>query len=541
MATRSSSIPGEVAVVIPTLDVAALIARLVAEIPRHAAHQIIVADGGSTGGTVGKAKEAAAEVIEAGRGYGRACLRYVEVAQEAEIVVFMDGGGADDPAHNDDLVVSIRADTHDFVIGSRARGVGRARAGRDGLAPGGGRLRGRARYPAPIRNPLHRHVRLPGNPARRTPGARYARADRWLDVEKQMRAARGGGCASSRSPCRAAGETRAPRKVAGCLRGTLWAGTRNLATMARIAAEPAPPLLRAGEVPMSAILTHIPTNGSGGAPEALCLRQGASPILENKDHDAPSVFRPTNMLREARRQKGLAPGTLPAVCVLDPDGDIVRYLRRRGEVQRSTHWACYHTQLWEHGSGAERLGLVGCAVGGSFAVLVAEQLFASGCELLISIASAGQIAGVGPPPYAILIERALRDEGTSYHYLPPSTHVNADPILVDMADQAFANAGCRVRRGTTWTTDAPFRETSEAIEAHRRDGVLAVEMEAASLYAFAAATHRPVLCLAHVTNQLGCVEGDFEKGENEGACSALGLISAFSRVWIERQGSRAGR
>ena len=53
-------------------------------------------------------------------------------------------------------------------------------------------------------------------------------------------------------------------------------------------------------------------------------------------------------------------------------------------------------------------------------MLVAEELFASGCRLLLSVTSAGQIAPSAAPPYFVLIERALRDEGTSYHYLPPS-------------------------------------------------------------------------------------------------------------------------
>jgi uridine phosphorylase len=66
-------------------------------------------------------------------------------------------------------------------------------------------------------------------------------------------------------------------------------------------------------------------------------------------------------------------------------------------------------------------GIIGRVVGAPFAVLVAEELFASGCQLLISITSAGQILPLGRPPYVILIEKALRDEGTSYHYVPPRT------------------------------------------------------------------------------------------------------------------------
>ena len=81
-------------------------------------------------------------------------------------------------------------------------------------------------------------------------------------------------------------------------------------------------------------------------------------------------------------------------------------------------WACYHSTMDQFDQGGLEAGIVGCAVGASYAVLVAEQLFASGCRLLLSITSSGQVTTLGPPPYFILIERALRDEGTSYHYLP---------------------------------------------------------------------------------------------------------------------------
>ena len=141
----------------------------------------------------------------------------------------------------------------------------------------------------------------------------------------------------------------------------------------------------------------------------------SSPILEGKDFEAPSVFEPENLLREARRQKGLSNIGAPEVCVLDPDGDIVRALRKSGRARKATGWACYHTELDEFDLDGECVGIVGCAVGASFAVLVAEELFASGCRLLLSMTSAGQIVESGPLPYFILIDRARRDEGTSYH------------------------------------------------------------------------------------------------------------------------------
>jgi purine-nucleoside phosphorylase len=257
----------------------------------------------------------------------------------------------------------------------------------------------------------------------------------------------------------------------------------------------------------------------------------SSPLLARRDHSAPSVFRPENMLREARRQKGLSLAPVAPVCVLDPDGDIVDHVRQRYAAKPSAHWACYHTCMWEWTFDGIQYGIVGRAVGGSFSVMVAEQLFASGCQLLISVASAGQITDVAPPPYYILIERALRDEGTSYHYLPPSRYVDADRALVEFAAGSIACAGRRVHRGATWTTDAPFRETAEAIALRRDEGILTVEMEAAGLYAFAAARRVPVICLAHVSNQLGCIEGDFDKGDGNGAFDSIELVMALGLAW----------
>lgn len=111
-----------VAVVIPTLNEAESIGAVVAEIPRDVIARIIVADGGSTDGTADAARAAGAEVLAAGRGYGRACLEGARAASDCELIVFMDGDGADDPAMIHALVDPLRRGTQDFVIGSRTRG-----------------------------------------------------------------------------------------------------------------------------------------------------------------------------------------------------------------------------------------------------------------------------------------------------------------------------------------------------------------------------------------------------------------------------------
>ena len=260
----------------------------------------------------------------------------------------------------------------------------------------------------------------------------------------------------------------------------------------------------------------------------------APPILSDKDYDAASVFEPANLLREARRQKNVPDIVVPEICILDPDGDILRALRREGRTRSSPGWACYHTDLDEFDHGGVRFGIIGCAVGAAFAVLLAEELFVSGCRLLISMTSAGQILAEGPTPYFVVIDRALRDEGTSYHYLPPAEFAEADGALVATAMQTLRDVPYPTYRGATWTTDAPFRETSAAIEQARSRGILAVEMEAAALYAFAQARRKPVLCLAHVTNRMAVDGGDFEKGEAEGAYASLAVIAAIARAWREQ-------
>ena len=258
------------------------------------------------------------------------------------------------------------------------------------------------------------------------------------------------------------------------------------------------------------------------------------PILSNKHYAKPSVFTSENLLREARRQKSLPLQNVPPICILDPDGDIVRSLVEEHWAEKDPNWACYHTELHTFTDHGIRFGIIGCAVGASFAVLVAEELFASGCELLISVTSAGQIVEMREPPYFVLIEKALRDEGTSYHYLPPSEFSAIRPDLLSILDGAFSHLTVHIYHGSTWTTDAPFRETDAAIEHSRRLGIMGVEMEAAALYAFAEAIQKSVVCLAHVTNRMARIEGDFEKGVAAGSRDALYVIGLIVRAWIDK-------
>jgi uridine phosphorylase len=256
-----------------------------------------------------------------------------------------------------------------------------------------------------------------------------------------------------------------------------------------------------------------------------------SPLQEAKRYDEPSVFTPESLLREARRQKDLPERPVPDVCVLDPDGDIVRHLVATDRAEADETWPGYHTDLYRFDLNGEEVGIVGCAVGSSFAALVAEQLFAAGCAFLVSVTSSGQIVPKDNPPYFVLIERALRDEGTSHHYRPPSRYASLDTDLRDRVASACRTSSRPVYTGAAWTTDAPFRETEAAIERAQAEGVLAVEMEAAALYTFASERDCPVVCFAYVTNEMGQGESEFEKGAANGSTAALEVIDAAITAW----------
>lgn len=247
-------------------------------------------------------------------------------------------------------------------------------------------------------------------------------------------------------------------------------------------------------------------------------------LFNKQDYREDSVFKPENLLREARRQKSIRDCEIPRICLLDPDGDIVAYLKNRDIAAVNPCWAGYHSTMYEFELQEMTVGIIGHAVGASFAVLVAEQMFASGCELLISITSAGTVT---PPPNSerfILIEEALRDEGTSYHYLPPGERALLNRELLDRLQELQSDPELSMGIGKSWTTDAPYRETRSAIEQAERRRITAVEMEASALYAFARARKHPVICFAHLTNTMAREAGDFEKGLEGGSIASLDLL-----------------
>ena len=234
MSASRQAADDDIAVVIPTLDEEQSIGDVVRRIPRDLVSRVIVADGGSRDGTRTRAKDAGAHVIDAGHGYGRACLAAARAAEGADIVVFMDGDGADDPRAIAGLIEPIRAGSYDFVVGSRARG---------------------RRTPGSIAWHQLAAGRLAGLGMRLLYGVRYTdmcafraiRRDALLalgmhqptygwNIEMQMRAAQAGlRVLEIPVDCRRRSGGRS--KVAGSVTGTIRAGARIVATFCRLAIE----------------------------------------------------------------------------------------------------------------------------------------------------------------------------------------------------------------------------------------------------------------------------------------------------------------
>ncbi len=116
---------------------------------------------------------------------------------------------------------------------------------------------------------------------------------------------------------------------------------------------------------------------------------------------------------------------------------------------------------------------------------LAEELIALGVRRLVSLAWGGTLQPHLQPGAIVLCRAALRDEGTSHHYLPPGRVVAADRGLAERLRQALTQRGAAPLAGTTWTTAAPYRETAEEVRTLQAEGVLTVEMEAAALFAVA--------------------------------------------------------
>jgi uridine phosphorylase len=265
--------------------------------------------------------------------------------------------------------------------------------------------------------------------------------------------------------------------------------------------------------------------------------QPKCPLLDH-DLDSPSAFTPDDLVSAVRTAKGLPEVTVPPICVLDFDGDLTDWLVSRGIAAPFAPWACFHTTMYLVETDGVRCGIIPRTIGGAYSVLIAEQLHVSGAPLILGLTSAGRVSPSLPLPCFVVVTSAVRDEGTSFHYLPPAERVSCPTPIADLLTEEVSKLGSPAVQGAVWTTDAPYRETTPQLRRHAAAGVLAVEMQAASLFAFATARKADVGIVAHVTNAVDHQDEQFDKGADADSFLLLRAMLRAGRRFLEAGAGR---
>lgn len=256
------------------------------------------------------------------------------------------------------------------------------------------------------------------------------------------------------------------------------------------------------------------------------------PLL-NHPIDEPSVFTPVQLIDDVRRSRGIPDGELPPVCVLEFDGDLSDWLVGQGLAKPIPSWPCFHTTMYALQLEGHSYGIIPRTIGGPYAVLIAEQLAAAGVKVILGLTSAGRVSSDLPVPCLVVATAAIRDEGTSLHYLPVGKRVDCPTPIVPFLARELAAMNWPVRCGTVWTTDAPYRETQSQLEAWAQEGVLAVEMQAAALFAFGAACGASVGLVAIVSNAVDHSGQQFDTGSQDDGLCILQACFRAARAFLE--------
>jgi uridine phosphorylase len=238
------------------------------------------------------------------------------------------------------------------------------------------------------------------------------------------------------------------------------------------------------------------------------------------------------LIDDVRRSRRIPNGNVPPVCILEFDGDLTDWLVREGMARPFRPWACFHTSMFALDLEGVTCGIVARTIGGPYAVLIAEQLQAAGAKLIIGLTSAGRVSPDLPLPCLVVATSAIRDEGTSYHYLPPAREVAGKSPVTPLLERELIATGWAVRSGKVWTTDAPYRETRVQLEKWAREGVLAVEMQAASLFAFGLARQASVASVAMVSNAVDHTGEQFDTGSQDDGLRILKGIARAARSFL---------
>ncbi len=203
------------------------------------------------------------------------------------------------------------------------------------------------------------------------------------------------------------------------------------------------------------------------------------------DPDTAAMIEPTSHFGSGR---GGEPDRLPAVAVACFFGDVVARVASERGARLVGHLTAEHGQhdLWELEHDGQPLAFFQPGLGAPLSAGFLEEVIAYGCRTIVACGGAGALNDDLALGHVIVVSAALRDEGTSFHYLPPSRSVEADPAVVSRLEAWLEGQGVPHTTGMTWTTDAFYRETRAKVARRRAEGCITVEMEASALIAVAA-------------------------------------------------------
>jgi uridine phosphorylase len=218
-----------------------------------------------------------------------------------------------------------------------------------------------------------------------------------------------------------------------------------------------------------------PTKERKSMPAA--LERKPYPILEY-DASPEAMIEPKRVIR---------PRPVPECCVICFFKEVLEKVTKDHQARMivKNKWEDGPHPLYEIQYRDQSLAFFHPGVGGAIAANLLEEVIAFGCRKFIVCGGCGVLEKGTQVGHLFVVSAAVRDEGVSYHYLPASREVAADPAGVKALEKALLQHKAPYRTGKTWTTDAPYRETPLKIEARRSEGCLTVEMEAASLMAVA--------------------------------------------------------
>lgn len=208
-------------------------------------------------------------------------------------------------------------------------------------------------------------------------------------------------------------------------------------------------------------------------------------------HELTALFQPADFLGRLRAGKSGDGTSMSEGAVLVYSRKLLRQILERHEASER-HVGPGYLNVHDVQVPGGRVALAGgFGIGGPAAATAMEEMAGVGVRRFVSIGGAGGLHPAQAIGDLVVCDRAVRDEGVSYHYLPPDErYVRPDAALTSRLLEAVEQRSDGVVTGGTWTTDAPYRETREEVLHYRAEGVLTVEMEAASLAAVA--LHRGV-------------------------------------------------